>query len=325
MKLPRRQFLRLAAGAVGLPAVSHPVWAQSYPARPVRLIVQVPAGSAPDIIARVMADWLSERLGQQFVIDNRPGASGNIATEAAIRAPADGYSLLLAMSTNAINASLYDNLRFNFALDAAPVAGIGRIPMALEVNPSFPAKTIPEFIAHAKANPGKINVVSTGNGTPQTVATELFKMMAGITLTRVAYRGEPTAVADLIAGQIQVMFGVLPSTLPYIRSGQLRALAVTTTKRQEVLPDVPAIDEFLPGYDAGGWYGISAPKDTPAEIVERLNKEVNAGLSDPKIRQRLLDLGLLIGGGSPADYGRFIAGEIEKWTKVIRAAGIKAE
>jgi len=291
----------------------------------VRLIVQVPAGSAPDIIARVMADWLSERLGQQFVIDNRPGASGNIATEAAIRAPADGYSLLLAMSTNAINASLYDNLRFNFALDSAPVAGIGRIPMALEVNPSFPAKTIPVFIAHAKANPGKINVVSTGNGTPQTVATELFKMMAGITLIRVAYRGEPTAVADLIAGQIQVMFGVLPSTLPYIRSGQLRALAVTTTKRQDVLPDVPAIDEFLPGYDAGGWYGISAPKDTPAEIVERLNKEVNAGLSDSRIRQRLLDLGLLIGGGTPADYGRFIAGEIEKWAKVIRAAGIKAE
>jgi tripartite-type tricarboxylate transporter receptor subunit TctC len=325
MKLPRRQFLLLAAGAAGLSAAAHPVWAQSYPARPVRLIVQVPAGSAPDIIARVMADWLSERLGQQFVIDNRPGASGNIATEAAIRAPADGYSLLLAMSTNAINASLYDNLRFNFAPDAAPVAGIGRIPMALEVNPSFPAKTIPEFIAHAKANPGKINVVSTGNGTPQTVATELFKMMAGITLIRVAYRGEPTAVADLIAGQIQVMFGVLPSTLPYIRSGQLRALAVTTTKRQDVLPDVPAIDEFLPGYDAGGWYGISAPKDTPAEIVERLNKEVNAGLSDPRIRQRLLDLGLLIGGGTPADYGRFIAGEIEKWAKVIRAAGIKAE
>src|SRR3954471_4320839 len=325
MKLPRRQFLRLAAGAVGQPAVSHPVWAQSYPARPVRLIVQVPAGSAPDIIARVMADWLSERLGQQFVIENRPGASGNIATEAAIRAPADGYSLLFAMSTNAINASLYDNLRFNFALDAAPVAGIGRIPMALEINPSFPAKTIPEFIAYAKANPDKINVVSTGTGTPQNVAAELFKMMAGIPLFRVVYRGEPVAVADLIAGQIQVMFGVLPSTLPYIRSGQLRALAVTTTKRQDVLPDVPAIDEFLPGYDAGGWYGISAPKDTPAEIVDKLNKEVNAGLADPKTRQRLLDLGLLIGGGSPADYGRFIAGEIEKWTKVIRAAGIKAE
>jgi tripartite-type tricarboxylate transporter receptor subunit TctC len=291
----------------------------------VRLIVQVPAGSAPDIIARVMADWLSERLGQQFVIDNRPGASGNIATEAVIRAPADGYSLLFAMSTNAINASLYDNLRYNFALDAAPVAGIGRIPMALEINPSFPAKTIPEFIAYAKANPGKINVVSTGTGTPQNVATELFKMMAGITLVRVVYRGEPTAVADLIAGQIQVMFGVLPSTLSYIKSGQLRALAVTTTKRQDVLPDVPTVDEFLPGYEASGWYGISAPKDTPAEIVERLNKEINAGLIDPKTRQRLVDLGLLIGGGSPADFARFTAGEIEKWTKVIRAAGMKAD
>jgi len=324
MKLPRRQFLHLAAGALALPAV-HPAFAQSYPSRPVRLIVQVPAGSAPDIIARVMADWLSERLGQQFVIDNRPGASGNIATEAVIRAPADGYSLLLAMSANAINASLYDNLRFNFALDAAPVASIGRIPLALEINPSLPPKTVPEFIAYAKANPGKINVALTGNGTPLHVAAELFKMMAGITLVRVGYRGEPAAVTDLISGQVQSMFGVLPSTLPYIRSGQLRALAVTTTKRQEVLPDIPAMDEFLPGYEASGWYGISAPKDTPAEIVERLNKEVNAGLIDPKTRQRLADLGCLIFGGSPADYGRFIAGEIEKWTKVIRAAGIKAD
>src|SRR5712671_6247176 len=324
MKLPRRQFLQLAAGAVGLSAVSHRASAQSYPARPVRLIVQVPAGSAPDIIARVMADWLSERLGHQFVIDNRPGASGNIATEAVIRAPADGYSLLLAMSANAINASLYDNLRFNFALDAAPVASIGRIPLALEITPSLLTKTVPEFIAYAKANPGKINVAVTGTGTPLHVATELFKMMAGITLVSVAYRGESAAVTDLISGQVQVMFGVLPSTLPYIRSGQLRALAVTTTKRQEVLPDVP-IDEFLPGYEASGWYGISAPKDTPAEIIERLNKEVNAGLIDPRTRQRLADLGCLIFGGSPADFGRFTAAEIEKWTKVIRAAGIKAE
>jgi tripartite-type tricarboxylate transporter receptor subunit TctC len=325
MKLPRRQFLRLAAAAVGLPAVSHPVGAQSYPARPVRLIVQVPAGSAPDIIARVMADWLSERLGQQFVIDNRPGASGNIATEAVIRAPADGYSLLLAMSANAINASLYDNLRFNFALDAAPVASIGRIPLALEINPSLPTKTVPEFIAYAKANPGKINLALTGQGTPQHVAAELFKMMTGISLVHVAYRGEPVAVADLISGQVQVMFGVLPSTLPYIRSGRLRTLAVTTTTRQAVLPDVPAVDEFVPGYEASGWYGISAPKGTPPEIVERLNKEVNAGLVDPKTKQRLADLGCLIFGGSPADFGRFTAGEIEKWTKVIRAAGIKAE
>jgi tripartite-type tricarboxylate transporter receptor subunit TctC len=325
MRLPRRQFLHLAAAAVALPAVSHLAFAQSYPARPVRLIVQVPAGSAPDIIARLMADWLSERLGQQFVVDNRPGASGNIATEAVIRAPADGYSLLLAMSANAINASLYDNLRFNFAVDAAPVASIGRIPLALEVTPSLPPKTVPEFIAYAKANPGKINLALTGNGTPQHVAAELFKMMAGVSLVRVAYRGEPTAIADLISGQVQVMFGVLPSTLPYMRSGQLRALGVTTTKRQEVLPDVPAIDEFLPGYEASGWYGISAPKDTPAEIVERLNQEVNAGLIDPKTKQHLADLGCLIFGGSPADFGRFTAREIEKWTKVIRSAGIKAE
>ena len=329
MKLPRRRFLHLATGAAALAAVSRAAstqsWAQSYPARPVRLIVQVPGGSAPDIIARVMADWLSERLGQQFVIDNRPGASGNIATEAAIRAPADGYSLLLAMSANAINASLYDNLRFNFSRDAAPVASIARIPLALETNPSVPAKTVPEFIAYAKANPGKMNVASTGNGTPLHVAAELFKMMAGVNLVHVAYRGEPVAIPDLISGQVQVMFGVLPSTLPYIRSGQVRALAVTTTKRQDVLPGVPTIDEFLPGYEASGWYGIAAPKDTPPEIIDKLNKEINAGLADPKTKQRLADLGCLMFGGSPADFATFVAGETEKWTKVIRAAGLKAE
>jgi tripartite-type tricarboxylate transporter receptor subunit TctC len=325
MKLPRRRFLHLAAGAAACPAVSRTAWSQSYPARPVRLVVQVPAGSAPDIIARVMADWLSERLGQQFVIDNRPGASGNIATEAVIRAPADGYALLLAMSANAINASLYDNLRFNFSRDTAPVASIARIPLALEINPSVPAKTVPELIAYAKANPGKINVASTGNGTPLHVAAELFKMMAGVNLVHVAYRGEPVAIPDLISGQVQAMFGVLPSTLPYIRSGQLRALAVTTTKRQDVLPGVPAIDEFLPGYEASGWYGIAAPRDTPPEIVDKLNKEINAGLADPKTKQRLADLGCLIFGGSPADFATFVAGETEKWTKVIRAAGLKAE
>src|SRR5882724_12407259 len=290
MTLPRRRFLYLAAGAAALPAVSpaasRTAWAQSYPARPVRLVVQVPAGSAPDIIARVMADWLSERLGQTFVVDNRPGASGNIATEAVIRAPADGYTLLLAMSANAINASLYDNLRFNFSLDATPVASIGRIPLALEINPSLPTNTVPEFIAHAKANPGKINLALTGQGTPQHVAAELFKMMTGITLVHVAYRGEPVAVADLISGQVQVMFGVLPSTLAHIRSGQLRVLAVTTKERQAVLPGVPAVDEFFPGYEASGWYGISAPKGTPPEIVDRLNKEVNAGLIDSKTKQR---------------------------------------
>jgi tripartite-type tricarboxylate transporter receptor subunit TctC len=329
MKLPRRRLLQLAAGAVALPALSRMAstqsWAQSYPTRPVRLIVQVPGGSAPDIIARVMSDWLSERLGQQFVVDNRPGASGNIATEAVIRAPADGYSLLLAMSANAINASLYDNLRFNFARDAAPVASIGRIPLALEITPSVPATTVPEFIAYAKANPGKINIASTGNGTPLHVAAELFKMMAGVNLVHVAYRGEPMAVTDLISGQVQAMFGVLPSTLPYIRSGQLRALGVTTTQRRDVLPGVPAIDEFLPGYEASGWYGVAAPKDTPLEIVDRLNKEINAGLADPRTKQRLADLGCLIFGGSPADFAKFVAVEIERWTKVVQAAGLKAE
>ena len=325
MTLPRRQFLHLAAGAAALPAVSRGAWAQAYPARPVRLIVQVSAGGSPDIIARLMAQWLSDRLGQSFVVDNRPGASGNIATEAVIRAPADGYALLLAMSANAINASLYDNLRFAFMRDAAPVATIGRIPLVMEVNPSVPAKTVPEFIAYAKANPGKINMASSGNATPLHVAGELFKMMAGVDLVHVPYRGEPVAMPDLLNGRVQVMFGVLPSSLPYIRSGQLRALAVTTEKRLAVLPDVPAMAEFLPGFEASGWYGIAAPKDTPREIVERLNKEINAGLADNKLKERLADLGCLVQAGSPADFAAFVAGETEKWAKVIRAAGIKAE
>jgi len=299
--------------------------AQAYPARPVRLVVQVPAGSAPDIIARVLGQWLSDRLGQPFVIDNRPGASGNIGTEAVVRAPADGYSLLFAMSANAINASLYDNLRFNFMRDTAPVASIARIPLVMEVNPSVPAKTVPEFIAYAKAHPGKINMASSGNATPLHVAGELFKMMAGVDLVHVAYRGEPVARPDLLSGQVQVMFGVLPSSLPYIKSGQMRALAVTTEKRLAVLPDVPAMDEFLPGYEASGWYGIAAPKQTPAEIVERLNKEINAGLTDAKTKARLADLGCLVFAGSPPDFAKFVAGETEKWGKVIRAAGIKAQ
>ncbi len=263
MKPPRRQFLHLAAGAVALPAFARRARAQSYPARPVRLIVQVPAGGSPDIIARLVAQWLSERLGQQFVVDNRPGASGNIGTEAVVRAPADGYWLLFAMSANAINASLYHNLRFNFMRDTAPVASIARIPLVTEVHPAVPAKTVPEFIAYAKANPGKINMASSGNATPLHVAGELFKMMAGVDLVHIAYRGEPVAMPDLLNGQVQVMFGVLPSSLGYIRAGQLRALAVTTAQRLEVLPDVPAMDEFLPGYEASGWYGIAAPKATP--------------------------------------------------------------
>jgi tripartite-type tricarboxylate transporter receptor subunit TctC len=290
--------------------------AQAYPARPVRVVIQVTAGSAPDIIARVMGQWLTERMGQQFVADNRPGASGNIATESVVRAPPDGYALLFAMSANAINASLYDNLRFSFLRDTMPVAGIGRIPLVMEVHPSVPAKTIPEFIAYAKANPGKINMASSG---------ELFKMMAGVDLVHVPYRGEPVARADLVSGQVQVMFGVVPASIGYIRSGQTRALAVTTEKRNNVMPDVPAMAEFLPGYEASGWYGIVAPKGTPPEIIERLNREINAGLTDPKVRERLTDLGCLVTGGSPADFEALVVGETEKWGKVVRAAGIKPE
>jgi tripartite-type tricarboxylate transporter receptor subunit TctC len=324
MKLPRRQILRLAAGVVALPAVSHAAWAQSYPAKPVRLVVQVPGGSAPDIVARVIGQWLSERLGQPLVIDNRPGASGNIATEAVVRALPDGYTLLFCMSANAINATLYDNLRFSFMRDTAPVALIGQIPLVMEVHPSVPATTVQEFIAYAKANPGKINMASSGNATPLHVGGELFQMMAGVKLVHVPYRGEPVARPDLLSGQVHVMFGVVPSSLPYIKSGQMRALAVSTTKRLEVLPDVPAMDEFLPGYEASGWYGIAAPKDTPREIIEKLNKEINAGLTDAKTKARLADLGCLVMAGSPADFSRYVAGEIEKWAKVIRTAGIRA-
>ena len=325
MNLPRRQFLHLAAGAVALPALSRSALAQSYPSKPVRLVVQVPGGSAPDIIARVIGQWLSDRLGQPIVIDNRPGASGNIATESVVRAAPDGYTLLFCMSANAINASLYDNLRFVFMRDTEPVALIGPIPLVMELHPSVPAKTIPEFIAYAKANPGKINMASSGNATPLHVGGELFKMMAGLDLVHVPYRGEPVARPDLLSGQVQMMFGVVPSSLPYIRSGQMRALAVSTMKRLDVLPDVPAMHEFLPGFEASGWYGIAGPKDLPAEIVERLNKEINAGLNDPKTRERLSDLGTLVQPGTPADFAKFVAGETEKWGKVVRAAGIKPQ
>jgi tripartite-type tricarboxylate transporter receptor subunit TctC len=325
MEFPRRRFLHLAAGAAALPAFSRSARAEAYPTKPVRLIVQVPAGSAPDIIGRVIGDWLSERMGQQFVVENRPGASGNIATEGVIRAAPDGYTLLLAMSSNAINASLYHNLRFSFERDAAHVASIARIPLALVVNPGVQSKTIPEFIAYAKANPGKVNVASTGNGTPLHVAAELFNMLAGVKLVHVAYRGEPSVWPDLLSGQVQAMFAVLPSALPYIKGGQVRALGVTAATRQAVLPDVAAIAEFLPGYEASGWYGVAAPKDTPAEIVERLNKEINAGLADAKTSKRLADLGCLVFSGSPASFSKLIAGETEKWTRVVRTAGLRAE
>ena len=325
MKRSRRQFLHLASGAVALSALSRSAWAQAYPSRPVRLVVTTPAGGSPDIIARLIGQWLSERLGQPIVVDNRSGASGNIGTEIVVRAPPDGYSLLMALSLNAINASLYDNLAFNFIRDTAPVASIASIPLVMEVNPSVPAKTVPEFIAYAKANPGKINMASGGNGSPLHVAGELFKMMAGVDMVHVPYRGEALALPDLISGQVQVLFGVMPASLGYIRAGKLRALALTTAKRQEALPDVPTMGEFLPGFEARGWYGIVAPKATPTEIVEKLNKEINAALADPNMKKRLTDLGAAVFAGSPADFGKFIADETEKWRKVVRFAGIKAE
>jgi tripartite-type tricarboxylate transporter receptor subunit TctC len=325
MTLPRRRVRFIAASAMSLPAGSRIASAQPYPARPVRLIVQTPAGGSPDIIGRIVAQWLSERLGQPFVVENRAGASGNIATEAVLRAPADGYSLLLAMSANAINASVYDDLRFNFIKDAEPVASIGKIPLVLEVNPSIPAKTVPEFIAYAKANPGKINMAASGPGSPLHVAGELFKMLAGLNLTVVPYRGEAVALPELISGQVQVMFGVLPASLGHIGAGTLRALAVTSINRQPLLPDIPALSEFLPGYEASGWYGIVAPKGTPPEIIDRLNKEIDAGLRDEKTHRRLVELGCEIFAGPPAAFGKFIADETEKWSKVVRAANIKQE
>jgi len=325
MKLPRRQFLHLAAGAAALPAVSRIAMAQTYPSRPVRLIVTTAAGGSPDIIARLIGQWLSERLGQPIIVDNRPGAGTNIGTEIGVRAPPDGYTLLMALSANAINATLYDKLPFNFIRDTAPVASIASIPLIMEVNPSVPAKTVPEFIAYAKANPGKINMASGGSGTPAHVAGELFKMMAGINMVHVPYRGEGLALPDLISGQLQALFGVMPASLGYIKAGKLRALAVTTAKRQELLPDVPTVGEFLPGYEARGWYGIVGPKATPVNIIEKLNQEINAALADPSMKTRLTDLGCAVFAGSPADFGKFIAEETEKWAKVVKFAGIKPE
>jgi tripartite-type tricarboxylate transporter receptor subunit TctC len=326
MKLPhRRQFLHLAAGAAVLPTLPRIALAQTYPTRPVRLIVTFAAGGSPDIMARLMGQWLSERLGQPIIVDNRPGAAGNIGTEIGVRAPPDGYTLLMALSVNAINASVYNNLSFNFIRDTAPVASIASTPLIMEVNPSVPAKTVPEFIAYAKANPGKINMASGGKGAPGHVAGELFKMMAGVDMIHVPYRGDALVLPDLISGQVQVYFGVMPASLGYIRAGKLRALAVTSATRQEALPDVPTVGEFLPGFEARGWYGIVVPKATPAEIVGKLNQEINAALADPNMKKRLTDLGVAVFAGSPADFGKFIADETEKWAKVAKFAGIKAE
>jgi tripartite-type tricarboxylate transporter receptor subunit TctC len=325
MKFPRRRVLQLATGVAALSVLSRMAGAQTYPNRPVRLIVTVPAGGSPDIVGRLIGQWLAERLGQPFIVENRPGASANIGTELVTKALPDGDTLLLAMSANAINASLYQHLNFNFIRDTAPVASIARIPLVMEVNVSVPAKTVSEFIAYTRANPSKINMASSGNGTPLFVAGQLFKMMAGVDMIDVPYQGEAQAVPDLISGQVQVLFGVMPASLGYIRSGRLRALAVTTATRQDVLPDVPTMAEFLPGYEASGWYGVVVPKATPTEIVVKLNQEINAALADPKMMERLADLGCAVFSGSPADFGKFIADETEKWAKVIKFAGIKTE
>ena len=325
MKLPRREFLYLAAGAAALPAVSRIALAQAYPVRPVRVVAPFAAGGPADILARLIGQWLSERLGQPFVIENRPGAGGNVGTEVVVRASPDGYMLLLIGSFNAINATLYDKLNFNFIRDIAPVAAIVRQPLVMAVHPSVPAKTVPEFIAHAKANPGKINMASGGIGSTPHVAGELFQMMTGVRMIHVPYRGAGLALVDLLAGQVQVYFVQIVASIKYIRTGQLRPLAVTTATRSEALPDIPTVDEFVPGYEASAWQGIGAPKNTPAEIIDRLNKEINAGLADPKLKTRLADLGGTVLVGSPAEFEKFIGDETEKWAKVIRAAGIKAE
>jgi len=325
MKLPRRHFLQLATGAAALPPVSLIARAQSYPSRPVHLLVGFAAGGPNDIIARLIGQWLSERLGQPVIVENRPGAASNIAAEALVKAPPDGYTLLLLGSTNAINATLYEKLSFNLSRDIAPVASIIRQPNVMLVNPSVPAKAVPEFIAYAKANPGKINMASSGNGSASHVCGELFKTMAGVNMVHVPYRGGAPALTDLLAGQVQVYFVPIPASIEYIRTGRLRALAVTTATRSETLPETSTVDEFVPGYGASGWFGVVAPGNTPAAVIEKLNKEINAGLADPKLKAKLTDLGGTVISGSPADFGKLIAEEIEKWAKVIKFAGIKPD
>jgi tripartite-type tricarboxylate transporter receptor subunit TctC len=318
MKLPRRQFLHLAAGAAALPAFPRIAWAQAYPARPVRIVVPTTAGGANDITARIMGQWLSERLGQPFIIENRPGAGNSIGTEVVVRAPADGYTLLLAGISNAINATIYDKLNYNFIRDIAPVAGVVGMPDLLLVNPAVPAKTVPEFFAYAKANPGRINMASAGIGHATHLFGVLFKMMAGTNMVHVPYRGVAPALTDLLGGQVQVMFSGTASAIEYVRAGTLRALAITSATRSEALPDLPTVGEFVPGYEASVWFGIGVPRNTPADIIAKLNKEINAALADPKLKARLADLGGIVIGGSPAEFGKLVADETEKWGKVVR-------
>jgi len=325
MKLPRRNFLHLAAGAAALPVVSRFAWAQAYPSRPVRIIVGFAPGGATDIMARLMGQSLSERLRQPFVIENKPGAATNIATEAVVNAAPDGYTLLMVTSVNAINASVYEKLNFNLIRDVVPVASIHREPFVMEANPSVPVKTVAEFIAYAKANPGKLTMASAGIGSGNHISGELFKMMTGVNLVHVPYRGGGPALVDLISGQVQVLFATMSSSIEYVRAGKLRALAVTTATRSSVLPDIPTVAEFVPGYESSFWTGVGAPKNTPAEIVDKLNKEMNATLADPKFKARLADLGGTALSGSPLDFGKFVADETEKWAKVVKFAGVKAD
>jgi tripartite-type tricarboxylate transporter receptor subunit TctC len=325
MKLPRRSFLQLAVGTAAFPAISQIARADVYPTRPVHVIVGQAAGSGSDIFARVMSQWLSERLGQSFIVESRPCATGNIATEVVTKASPDGYTLLFVNNSNTINATFYDNLNFKFIRDIAPVAGILSVPLVMEVNPSFPAKTVPEFIAYAKANPGKINMASAGTGSTSHMCGELFKFMAGVNMLHVPYHGTSPALTDLIAGEVQVMFDVIASSMEHIKSGQLRALAVTTATRSDILPDTPTIADFVPGYDASAWGGIGAPKDTPAEIIDRLNKEINAGLADSKVKARLADLGATVFPGSSIEFGKFLVSDTEKWSNVIKFSGAKPD
>ncbi len=321
----RRRLLRLAAGAAALPAVSRVAWAQAYPTRPVRIIVPLAPAGTVDIIARLMGQWLSERLGQQFVIENRPGAGTTLGTEAVVRALPDGYTLLMIDVSATFNAALYDKLNFNFIRDIAPVANVVRVPNVIAVHPSFPAKTVPEFLAYAKANPGKISMATAGVGSSSHVFGELFKMMAGVNLVAVPYRGGGPALVDMLSGQVDVIFVPTPASIEYVRAGRLRALGVTSTTRVQILPDLPPVAEFVPGYEASSWLGICAPRNTPVQIIEKLNREINAGLSDPKIKARFIDMGGAALPGSPADFGELIVDETEKWAKVIRAANIRPD
>jgi len=325
MKLPRRNFLHLAACAAALPAVSRVALAQTYPTRPVRIIVGFPPGATADTIARLMGQWLADRLGQPFVIENRPGAGTNIAAELVVRALPDGYTLLLVTAANAINTSLYEKLSFNLIRDIMPVAGITREPLIMQVNPSLPVKTVPEFIAYAKANPGKINMASAGNGTGPHVAGELFKMMTGADMVHVPYRGTAPALTDLLGGQVHVMFAPMSASIEHIRAGKLRALAMASTMRSQALPDIPTLGDVMPGYEASVWVGLGAPKGTPAGIADQLNETTNAGLADPKIKARLADLGATAMTFSRADFAKFIVEETDRWGKVVKFAGIKPE